>query len=298
VDLIRDWFTGGSLRKLTIAASTVTFLLVAGGARAQDAAEKDLGWKFNASLGWVWVGGNSESNSYAFGAEAKRKWERSELLLKAGGTQTESTLKTRTAVGTADEYVIEEESRTAKTTELYFARGRYDYSVSKYFFLFGGADWLRNKFAGIDSRELVALGAGNTWADKPEVRFKTDYGVTYTFESEVVENPFVKTDFPGARFGYDFWWKLTSTTEFTSLFIADWNLDNTDDVRIDCKNELPVSVSDHFKLKAGLQLLWRNAPALTSVAVFDTDGVPVGDSVLVPLGELDTIFTVSLVFEM
>jgi putative salt-induced outer membrane protein YdiY len=298
VNLIRVCGAGGSLRKLAIAAATVTFLVAAGGARAQDAAEKELGWKFSASLGWVWVGGNSESNSYAFGAEARHKWERSELLLKAGGTQTESTLKTRFAVGTADDFIVEEESRTEKTTELYFARGRYDYTVSKYFFLFGGVDWLRNKFAGIDSRELMAVGAGNTWFDKPEVRFKTDYGVTYTFESEVVENPFVKTDFPGARFGYDFWWKLTSTTEFTSLFIADWNLDNTDDVRIDCKNELPVSVSDHFKFKAGLQLLWRNAPALTSVALFDSEGLPAGDPVLVPLDELDTIFTVSLVFEM
>jgi len=298
VNIIRVCTAGRSLPKAAIAVVAAVLVFGASGVRAQDAAKEDLGWKFSASLGWFWVGGNSESNSFAFGAEAIRKMERSELLLKAGGTQTESTLKTRTAVGTVDEYILEEESRTERTSELYFARGRYDYSLSKYFFVFGGVDWLRNKFAGIDSRELIALGAGNTWFDKPVVRFKTDYGVTYTFESEVVENPFVKTDFPGARFGYDFWWKITTTTEFTSLFIADWNLDNTDDVRIDCRNELPVSVSDHFKLKAGLQFLWRNAPALTSVALFDTDGVPVGDSVLVPLEELDTVFTLSLVFEM
>ena len=298
MNIIRDCMAGRSLPKAAIAVVAAVLAFGVSGVRAQDATKEDLGWKFSASLGWFWVGGNSESNSFAFGAEAIRKMERSELLLKAGGTQTESTLKTRTAVGTVDEYILEEESRTERTSELYFARGRYDYSLSKYFFVFGGVDWLRNKFAGIDSRELIALGAGNTWFDKPVVRFKTDYGVTYTFESEVVENPFVKTDFPGARFGYDFWWKITTTTEFTSLFIADWNLDNTDDVRIDCRNELPVSVSDHFKLKAGLQFLWRNAPALTSVALFDTDGVPVGDSVLVPLEELDTVFTLSLVFEM
>jgi putative salt-induced outer membrane protein YdiY len=287
-----------SFAAISIAAVAVSLLLACADALAQDAAEKELGWKFSASVGWVWVGGNSESNSYAFGAEARHKWERSELLLKAGGTQTESTLKTRTAVGDTDDFVVDEVSRTEKTTELYFARGRYDYTLSKYFFLFGGADWLRNRFAGIESRELVALGAGNTWLDKPEVRFKTDYGVTYTFESEVVENPFVKTDFPGARVGYDFWWKLSGTTEFTSLLLADWNLDNTDDIRIDCKNELPVSVSDHFKLKPGLQLLWRNDPALTGVPLYDSAGAATGDTVLVPLEKLDTIFTVSLVFEM
>jgi len=298
VNRIRFCIAGRTLRTLPFAVAAVFLLFGASGTRAEDAAEKELGWTFSTSLGWVWVGGNSQSNSYAFSAEARRKWDKSELLFLAGGTQTESTIKTRTAVGTEGDFVISEDSRTERTAELYFARGRYDYNVSKYFFLFGGVDWLRNKYAGIDSRELMALGAGNTWADKTEVRFKTDYGLTYTFESEVVENPFVKTDFPGVRFGYDFWWKLTSTTEFSSLFIADWNLDNTDDVRIDCRNELPVSVSDHFKLKAGLRLLWRNAPALTSVALFDSDGLPAGGPVLVPLDELDTIFTVSLVFEM
>jgi putative salt-induced outer membrane protein YdiY len=267
-------------------------------ARAEDPPEKKVGWSFSSSVGWVWIGGNSESNSFAFGAEAKRKWEKSELLLSAGGTQTQTTILTRTAVGAPDDFVVREESRTDKTAELYFARGRYDYNFSKYFFLFGGADWLRNRYAGIDSRELVALGAGNTWFDKDEIRFKTDYGFTYTFESAVVENPFVKTDFPGVRFGYDFWWKLTGTTEFSSTFITDWNIDNTDDVRIDCKNELPVSVSDHFKLKPGLQFLWRNQPALTDVDLFDSGGTPTGDKVLTPLKKLDTIFTVSLVFEM
>jgi putative salt-induced outer membrane protein YdiY len=298
VNLNRVFVSGRPLGKLAIAAAAASLVLGASGASAQDAAEKDLGWKFSASLGWVWIGGNSESNSFAFGAEAKRRWEKSELLLKAGGTQTESTLKSRFAVGTADDFLVEEESRTEKTAELYFARGRYDYNISKYFFFFGGVDWLRNRFAGIDSRELIALGAGNTWTDKPEIRFKTDYGFTYTFESEVVENPFVKTDFPGARFGYDFWWKITSTTEFASLLLADWNLDNTDDVRLDWKNELPVSVSTHLKLKPALQLLWRSEPALTEIDLFDSSGIATGTKVLTPLDKLDTIFTVSLVFEM
>jgi putative salt-induced outer membrane protein YdiY len=282
----------------TIALFVGSILFAARPASAQDQSEKKLGWFLKASAGWVWVGGNSSSNSYALGAEARRVWEKSELLLRTGGTQTESSVISRTAIGTADDYVLHEDEHTEKTAELYFARARYDYSFSRLFFAFGGVDWLRNKFAGIDSRQLFAMGAGNTWADREEIRFKTDYGVTYTFESEVVENPFIKSDFPGARLGYDFWWKLTTTTEFSSLFVADWNLDNTDDIRIDCKSELPVSVSDKLKLKPGLQLLWRNDPALTAVDLFDSGGTPAGEQVLVPLKELDTIFTLSLVFEM
>lgn len=287
-----------SLTGMVICAAVGSILSWCGPVAAQDDEEKKLGWSFTAAVGWVWLGGNSESNSYAFGAEAKRVWENSELSLKAGGTQSETTIKTRTAVGTPDEFTVLEDKRKEKTAELYFARARYDYSFSKYFFAFGGLDWLRNRFAGIQSRELVALGAGNTWADRDELRFKTDYGVTYTFEDEVVENPFVKTDFPGARLGYDFWWKITGTTEFSSLFISDFNLDNTDDVRIDCKNELPISISDNLKFKPALQFLWRNAPALTSIGLVDGGGTSTGEKVQVPLEKLDTLFTVSLVFEM
>jgi putative salt-induced outer membrane protein YdiY len=267
-------------------------------ARAEDTAEKKLGWFFKASSGWVWLGGNSESNSFTFGGETRRVWENSELLLKAGGTQTQSSLKTRTAVGTVNDYIIRETKHTEKTAELYYARTRYDYNVSKYFFAFGGADWLRNTFAGIDNRELVALGAGNAWVDRNDLRFKTDYGVTYTFEQAVIENPFIKSDFPGARMGYEFSWKFAGTTELSSAFVADWNLDNTKDIRIDCKSELPVSISNQLKLKPTLEFLWRNDPALTEVELFDTGGTPTGVKIRTPLQELDTIFTVSLVFEM
>jgi hypothetical protein len=281
-----------------VCALAAVMILQGAPACAQDDAEKELGWFFTAAVGWVWLGGNSESNSYSFGAEARRVWPKSELLVRAGGTQTESSFRTRTAVGTPGDFVVFEDKRTEKTAELYYARGRYDYSFSKYFFVFGGIDWLRNRYAGIDSRELVALGAGNTWLDQDALRFKTDYGVTYTFEKDVVENPFMKSNFPGARLGYDFWWKLAGTTEFSSLLVADLNLDNTDDVRIDCKNELPVSINDHLKLKPALQFLWRNAPALTGIGLVDGGGTPTGETVLVPLEKLDTLFTLSLVFEM
>ena len=56
---------------------------------------------------------------------------------------------------------MDEESFTEKTAEFYFARGRYDYDFTRRFYGFGGVDWLRNQFSGIDSRFLIAIGAGN-----------------------------------------------------------------------------------------------------------------------------------------
>ena len=220
--------------------------------------EKKIGWFFEGKVAGLWVGGNSESFTFGVGATLKRIWTNSELRFDAGGSQTESGLTTRTAIGTTSDYTIEEVTKTEKTAELYFARGRYDYNFTEFLYALGGVDWLRNRFAGIDNRFLIAAGVGNTWAKEENIRFKTDYSFTYTFQNDIVENPLTKSKFPGLRFSYDFWYKLTASTEFESIFIADWNLDNTDDVRIDFTNSLPISISEIFTLKPTLQLLWRN----------------------------------------
>lgn len=283
---------------MALAAAVVAIAFAATGLWAQDGKEeKKEGWFFKADLAWLMTTGNSENSTFGLSGEAKRVWGKSVLKLGGGGTQTESSLKTRTAVGTAESFAIQENKVTEKTAELFYAHGRYDYNISKRFFTFGGAHWLRNRFSGIDSRFLIAAGAGNTWVDRETMSFKTDYGVTYTFEEEVVENPFHSTNFPGFRLGFDYWWQMTTSTEFISDFVMDWNLDNTDDVRIAFKNELPVSISSHLKLKPAVTLQWRNQPALTEVPLFDDTGAPTDSSVFIPLKELDVLTSVALVLE-
>jgi hypothetical protein len=112
-----------------------------------------------------------------------------------------------------------------------------------------------------------------------------------------VENPFAKTNFPGVRFAYDFWYNLTSSTDFESIFILDWNLDNTDDIRFDFYNALPIKISEVFTLKPSLQLLWRNEPSLTEIDLQDSQAQKIG-TVLVPLKNLDSLFSLTLVVNL
>lgn len=274
------------------------FLLSSINVYSQDEEEKKLGWFFDAELAGLWTGGNSESFTFGLGSTLKHIWTNSELRFDAGGTQTESSLTTRTAVGTTENFQVNEQTNKEKTAEILFARGRYDYNFTENFYALGGIDWLRNKFAGIDSRTLIGAGVGNKWVDNDNVRFKTDYSFTYTFQSDVVENPFTKTNFPGLRFAYDFWYNLTSSTDFESILILDWNLDNTDDVRADFYNALPIKISEIFTLKPSLQLQWRNDPSLTEVDLFAANGTPAGEKVLVPLKKLDSFFSLTLVVNL
>ena len=265
---------------------------------SQDNEEKKLGWFFEGKLAGLWTGGNSESFTFGLGATLKHIWTNSELRFDLGGTQTQSTITSRTAIGDSLNFQIDEQTKTEKTAEILFARGRYDYNFTENFYALGGIDWLRNRFAGIESRTLVAAGVGNKWVDNNEIRFKTDYSFTYTFQSDVVENPFNKTNFPGVRFSYDFWYQLTASTDFESILIVDWNLDNTKDVRADFYNALPIKISEVFTLKPSLQLLWRNDPALTEVDRKEVADGPVVGTVTTPLKELDSLFSLTLVVSL
>lgn len=283
---------------ITVVLSALLFLSLHGFGNAED-EEKKEGWFFTAEFAVVTTAGNSETSTFGLGSTLRRVWSRSEANLKFGGIRSESSVKTRTAIGLSpDDFRLEETKQTEKTAENYYARARYDYKVTDRFDVFGGVDWMRNVFAGTDSRFLLAAGAANIWKDKERVRFSTDYSVTYTFEQDVVDNPFVSSKFPGLRLGYDFWSQLTESTEFISDFILDWNLDNTEDVRIDFLNELPISVTEKLAFKPSLRLLWRNDPALTSVPLFEPDGTDTGNTVSVPLEELDAIFTIALVVKL
>jgi len=275
-----------------VAALTVVFV---GQIHAQ---ESETGWAFKAEISGVWTAGNSETNTLGLAGTLSREWARSLLKFEGGAIRTESGTTTRTAVGTSDDFDLVKETVRAKTAENYYLRGKYDYKISDRFFALAGADWLRNTFAGIDSRLLLALGAGNIWLDGERMQLTTDYAATYSFQQDVVDNPFVKSDFPGLRLSYAFWWQLTSSTEFESKLIGDLNLDTTEDVRFDFTNALPISISSKLAFKPSLQILWRNDPALTEVDLETPAGEPTGETVAVPLEKLDSFFTVALVVKL
>lgn len=255
-------------------------------------------WVFQAELTSVLSQGNAESFTLGLGAVARRSWERDALRFEASAIRTESSRIRRRAVGTPDDFAVRTESDSELTAEAYALRARYDRTLSSRFFLFSGVDWLRNTFAGIDSRLLVAVGAGNTWIDRETVRFKTGYAVTYTFEQDVVESPFTDRDFPGARLDWEYWNQIAETTEFESILSVDLNLDDTEDLRYDLTNALTVEINDVLALKPSLQLQWRNQPAPTEVPLFTSGGVETGETVITELEKLDTFFRLALVLTL
>jgi putative salt-induced outer membrane protein YdiY len=257
-----------------------------------------LGWQYTAKLTAVWAAGNSESSTFGLGSTLRKPARNGELKFDASAVRTDTGIRTRRAIGTTTAFRVDTETDREKTAEAYGLRARLDRNLSSRLVLFTGVDWMRNTFAGIDSRTLLAVGAGSVWAARDDFRFKTDYGFTYTFQSDVVQNPFLKTNFPGVRFTWDLMRRLTQTTQFESVLIGDLNIDSTDDLRFDFTNALSLAINNTFALKPSLQLLWRNDPALTEIELFTSGGTNTGQTVLVPLQKLDSFFTMALVITL
>ncbi len=257
--------------------------------------EKELGWFYTAEVSLLFTGGNAEANTFGLGAGLRRVWDRSEFRFNAGGLRSESSKTTRTAVGTTTDFQLNEQSDSELTSENYYARGRYDYAFSERFFAYTGAGWERNTFAGFDNRTSFAGGLGNIWVEKERTRFRTDYGITYTVQDDVVDTGSGSNTFAGARFSWDYWQQLSESASFISVLIVDENLNETDDLRGDFTNALSVAISDNLSFRTSLQLLWDNLPSLAGVPLEQPLGTPTGDTVFVPLDKLDTVLSVALV---
>jgi len=277
------------------------FVIVAGApAPAQDApAEPPPRWADTAELSYVVTAGNAETKTLGFANKLVRNFDNASFTLRLAGVRAESTRFDPVAVGTADSFSVDDRESTETTAEQYLFEGRYDRNISERFFWFTGAGWDRNVPAGIENRTTAFGGVGNTWIDREDMRFKTDYSVTYTDQQDVIPNPAVEDSFFGARFSYTYFHRFTESTAFDHTLTIDENLDETSDWRAQPTFALTVTMSERLALKVGLVLLYDNEPALESIPLYDVDpdtpgAVQLG-TVLVEKEELDTIFTTSLV---
>jgi putative salt-induced outer membrane protein YdiY len=267
-------------------------LVAWGGASAE---EPELGWSDQAELSYVLTAGNSESTTLGFKNELKRTWAQALFSLKLAAIRAESTTFLRTAVGTPDEFVLDESEDSALTAESYLLAGRYDRKVSDLWFWYGGAGWDRNRFSGIENRTVVEGGLGNVWLDRDDLKFKTSYALTYTDQEDVVEVPGQDGTFAGLRVGWDYLNKFGENTTYVNTLVVDDNLEETSDWRADMVNSVAVAMNEHLALKASLKWLYDAQPASTAVPLENPPGTLTGEFALVELEELDTIFTTSLV---
>jgi putative salt-induced outer membrane protein YdiY len=274
---------------------TFLSLIVAPGLIGQE-TDTPLDWQDEAELLFVFTSGNAESSSFGLRNTLTRQFERSSLKFDAGAVRVESGITQRTAVGTSQsDFTVSEQTDRETTAENYFSELRFDLDLSERTYAYGSGGWVRNRFAGVDSRWTAAAGFGINLVSNDQSAFDVDIGVTLTSEERVTGST---ESFGGVRLTWLYTRQLTETTAFASHLVLDENLSDTDDLRADFDNALAVSISDILALKTGVKILYDRQPALEEVALFDAPGGANIGTVLTPLAEVDTQVTVSLVVSL
>jgi putative salt-induced outer membrane protein YdiY len=274
----------------------VAQLALPGHATAQDEAGAYT-WENSTELSFVSTGGNSSSSTLGLKSVLIAAGGQNEFKLELGGIRGETHLRTLTATGTATDFTVNETTVSQLTAESYFVRGRYDRAFASGY-VFSGAGWDRNTFAGVQNRYAFVVGFGRTWFDSETSRFKTDLAPTYTIQKDVDSASGADEGFGGVRFSVDAMRQFSASTEFSSTLILDENLEDTADLRADWINSLTVSLSGRLAFKTSLQVLFDNQPALLSVMLLDAGGVATGTDVLTPGNKVDNILTLTLVISI
>ncbi len=258
--------------------------------------EKKLGllgpWKATAELSFVVTGGNTATSAFSLGTSFNRKWTNDSLLFKSYILKSNSTTTTRTARGTETDFDIIEDKIHRLVAENYLLAGQYDRRISKKLSGQVGLSWDRNRFAGVDDRVMFTTGLGCAWVEKARTLVRTAAAMTYTLRQYVGQD---MASFAGLRFSILADQKILENSSVSTQFVLDDNLKQMDDWRFDWTNSVSASISKSLALKISLRMLYTHVPALQSLALFDLEGLPTGLFVQVPLKNLDTLMTTSIV---
>jgi len=258
--------------------------------------EKKLGllgpWKATAELSFVVTGGNTSTSAFSLGTSFNRKWTNDALLFKSYILKSNSTTTTRTAQGTETDFNIIEAKVHRLVAENYLLAGQYDRRISKKLSGQAGLSWDRNRFAGVEDRVMFTTGFGYAWVEKARTQIRTGGGLTYTLRQYVGQS---MASFAGLRFSILADRKILENSSVSTQFVLDDNLKRMDDWRFDWTNSVSASISKSLALKISIRLLYTHVPALQSLALFDLEGLPTGLFVQVPLKNLDTLMTTSIV---
>lgn len=251
-------------------------------------------WSNSSEFSFIQTRGNTESTTFGLANELITEWERTETRLEIGALRTNTTRLKRSAIGTADDYRLEEESETRVSAENYHIRFRGDREFSERSSVFGQLGWTRNTFTGIDGRYVLVAGMSTRWMEDEVHQLRSSYGLTLTAQDDVVPNPDAAGTFIGLQISGEYEIQLTDNTELKSTLVVDENGFDLADLRADWVSSLGVSMNEHFGLQAKFQYLFDNRPSLVDVPLTSLQGESTG-KVPIPLDKSDRVLTMALV---
>lgn len=255
-------------------------------------------WTDKASLSFVALAGNAQSQSLGFSNEFRYAWPTAALAVTASGVRVNTTTITRVAEGTGPgDYTVRETRTSATTSEAYNLGVRYDRKITGNTFWFTQVGWDQNRPSGLQSRTNLTGGFGHAWVDRPATKVRMDLGLGYTREQRVFDTPGFDESTGSWRVAARVDHAFNAASGFSTEFAFTDNLQDSRDTLTVWKNALTAKLNGSLALKVGLDLTYDNTPASVGVDLVQTGSNPPVVLGQVPflLKKLDSVFTTSVV---
>jgi putative salt-induced outer membrane protein YdiY len=230
--------TSGSLILLT--ALLISGVIFSGTAFAQPApAEPPPRLQGSAQFTLLATTGNASAQAVGLGGELT--WRPMPWVMKSklafAQTETDEVLSARSVVALlrADRFV------TTRTS------------------LYGQYDFLRDLFAGVEQRHIVAGGLAYRLVDHAPHRLTIDGAVGLEHEANVLE---ASTDVPIATAGAAYRWDISKTSDIAEELRYVQALDQGDDWKLDQSIAVTAAIASAFSLKVSNVIRYVNEPPL------------------------------------
>jgi putative salt-induced outer membrane protein YdiY len=125
-------------------------------------------WKGSISGGLTMITGNTSGETMAADFDVQKRGKTDRLTFAGQMAHT-----TRTDDETGDEDTTEDWWRL---------RGKYDYFLTRQFYLFGNGRYETDRVADLTRRVVVGGGPGYQWVESPKLNFSTEAGIAGVFE--------------------------------------------------------------------------------------------------------------------
>jgi putative salt-induced outer membrane protein len=211
-------------------------------------AEEEKQWADQAELTFVDTGGNTDVTSlaaknllkYSFSEDLVGSWKLAALYGKTDGV---------------------------KTAENYATEFRMDYAYTDQIYLAGIGGWLKDKFAGIDSRYYIGPAIGYKYLTGPKHFVTGEAGLNYVMEeyTDDTDNSYLQ----GRLFGlYEY--AFTKKNRFSQSLEFLYDFSDSDNYNINSETAVISALSDSFSLKASYLVKYDNEPVPATLDDTDT----------------------------
>ena len=252
--------------------------------------EPKFGWSNDTDLSLVVTEGNSDSATLGLSDQLRYVWNRGRFEFEVNMVRRDKADDRFFMVEPGLEFPVGAAPSRPNTSLItpdrepdvanYLMQIDFERKISTRWLWNTGGSWYRNEDAGILNRYIFFGGVGNTWADNQRRHFVTSYGISYTDRQRTGPDPERARRFLGPRAGWDYTGRFNAATTFHSDLVMNASFSDPADYSINSLNSLTVSVNNHVSLKASVQWLFENEPALESgldviayVELINPDGI-------------------------